>query len=113
MSVTSSYYDSMKASAWKVSNKHHHVACHNPVGVDGTSTVNVHPKLTTDSTSADVVVTQVATVCHPVTVITPEVTPSPRATSKELDVNKHVCSTACLMLMWMEWNSVTQVTFTH
>ena len=58
--------------------------------------VNVHPKVTTDSTNAGVVVTQVATVCHPVTVTTPEVTPSscsPCKASKELDVNKHVCST--------------------
>ena len=86
----------MKAAAWEVSNKHHHVACHNPVGVDGTSIVNVHPKVTTtDSTSAGVVVTQVATVCQPVTVKTPEVTPSsclPCSAFKELDVNKHVYS---------------------
>ena len=96
MSVTSSDYDNLKASAWEVSNKHPHIAGHNPVGVDGTSIVNVHPKVTTDSTNAGVVVTQVATVCHPVTVTTPEVTPSsfsPCAASEELDVNKHVCST--------------------
>ena len=94
--VTSSDYDNMKVSAWEVSNEHHHIACHNPVGVDGTPIVNVHPKVTTDSTSAGGVVTQVATVCHPITVTNPEVTPSscsPCTASNELDVNKHVCST--------------------
>ena len=97
MSVTSSDYINMKAPAWEVSNKHHHVACHNPVGVDGTSIVNVHPKVTTESTSAGVVVNQVATARHLVTVTTPEVTPpsscSPYAASEELDVNKHACPT--------------------
>ena len=94
MTVTSSNYDNMKVTTWEGSNIDHHVAGHNPVGIDGTYIVNVPPKVTTASTSAGVdVVTQVTTICHPVTITTHEVTSlscSPVTTSEELDANKHV-----------------------